>query len=223
MMWVSYGRCITSYFIIVGLISCLATLAPAYAVTKDHNKILEDPTLVRRYDVVSSEQYRNDCLRAGRVQRLPGVFWTSFPTKEVPLNKQGFLTTRAWGKSYFGSADAFVMYDTASNTFQALNQVDEICDMPTPAEYALQTRRISKGFAAACHGTAYLLMPDGASFNFESVWYVWEWPTLTRNPAMEELITVFYPSGVQFTSWKRMDGPKPQGINAPPGRRKIKA
>ena len=221
-MRVSWARCIACYFIIFAFISYFATAAPSSAEHQDYTTTLEVSKLVRRYDVVSSDQYRDDCLRTGKVQRVPGLFWTSFPTSG-PINQQGYLVATAWAREYFGSRDNFVTYATASDTYNALNTINDHCDAPTEAEMALQVRRISKGYSAAVRGTAYLAMPDGANFYPESVWCGWEWPTITRNPEMEEVIIVFLPSERKTLLWAKRDGPKPRCVEAPPGRRKVKA
>lgn len=218
----SWGRCIACYFVVFAFISFLAAAAPSRAEHQDHTTTLEAPKLVRRYNVVSSEQYRDDCLRTGKVQRVPGIFWTSFPTSGT-ISQQGYLTATTWARNFFGSRENFVTYATASDTYGDLNTINDECDAPTEEEMALQVRRLSKGYSAAVHGKAYLVMPDGANFYPQSVWSVWEWPTITRNPEMEEVIIVFLPSGQQTLLWARRDGPKPVGVEAPPGRRRVKA
>ncbi|KAL8786902.1 MAG: hypothetical protein Q9213_002533 [Squamulea squamosa] len=188
---------------------------------RDLDRSLEEPTLNRRYDVISSSEYWRDIIMTGKVQRSPGVFWTSFPTSDAPINQQGFMQTRAWARGFFGSPNAFVMYDTASDTYVAINTIENPCDGPSEAEFNLQVRRMSKAFAAAVSGTAYLVMPDDAPIYPESVWSVWEFPMVTRNPAMDQVIRVEVPSGRQSILWSRNDGPR--GQPPPPGRKKMKA
>ena len=219
-MRISWGPCIACYFIIFAFALCITAIPSSLAVRQNHNKTLEAPRLVRRYDVVRSDDYRDDCLRTGKVQRLPAIFWTSFPTRDVPISQQGYSVATSWAKSFFGSRDAFVTYDSASDTFVDLNSVFG-CDGPTEEEYKLQVARLSKGYSAAVHGIAYLVMPDDAPLYPESVWTIWEWPTITRNPFMEEVILVYLPSRRQTLFWARRDGPR--GVPAPPGRKKSKA
>lgn len=115
-MRVSLGRCIICYFVIFALLSCLAVTATSLEVSQGHNTTHAAPELIRRYNVVSSERYRDDCLRTGKMQRVPAIFWTSFPTENVPMNEQGYLSAVRWARGFFGSRDAFVTYDSVSDT-----------------------------------------------------------------------------------------------------------
>lgn len=209
----------------VSIISCLRLLV-TFCLSSSFSATLSAPTsptrpdtalrssiLVPRYDVVSTEQYWADILRTGKVYSFPGVFWTSYAT-----GWEGFFAARNWGKQYFGRK-GFVMYDTASDTYQAIMTIDP-CDPATTAQDILRVQHMSKAFAASVYGTAYLAMPDNAPVYPGSVWSESEWPVITRNRLVLRVIRVDLPSGRQSLFWAREDGPR--GTTPPPGKRKIK-
>lgn len=203
------------FLIIFGSVSSRAATIPAPATFLENNRTI----VARAFQVINSNDYWHDIMRTGKVQRFPGVFWTSFPTSGVSISQQGFLQAKEWAKRYFG-VDRFVMFDTASDTYMALNTIDDHCNAPSEPQYNLQVRRMSKAFAGSVYGTAYVVMPDDTPSYPDSVWSVWEWPTITRNPVMEYVVRVSLPSGRQRMLWSRRDGPR--GPPPPYGRRKFR-
>lgn len=179
---------------------------------------LENTKLIPRYNVISTEDYFRDILQTAKVYSFPGVFWTSYP-RDVPMVQQGFCKSRAWARETFGR-DRFVMYDTASDTYPAIMSPAN-CDWPTDEQDTLRVQHMSKAFAAAVYGTAYLVMPDDAPVYPESYWAIFQWPLITRNQFVERVIRVELPSKRQSVFWSRGDGPR--GTMPPPGRKKIKA
>ncbi|KAL8811138.1 MAG: hypothetical protein Q9200_002048 [Gallowayella weberi] len=186
----------------------------------NRNDLLRDTvpknaTLVRRYHVVTTEDYEGDILRTGKVYSRPAVFWTSFP-RSGPIRDQGFMTTRAWARKTFGE-NGFVTYDSASDTFE---KIMTPCDIPTTEQDTLRVQHMSKAFGRAAYGVVYMLKPDDRPIYDSSVWAVFEWPELTRNRLVVRVIQVGIPSEQQTVLWSLGDGPK--GKEPPPGRRRIK-
>ena len=62
-----------------------------------------------------------------------------------------------------------------------------------------------------------MLIPEGQQPGDDSVWKLWEAPTLTRRPEwVDEIIRVDFPSGKEETFWKK--GQAALYEAAPPGK-----
>ncbi|KAL8928978.1 MAG: hypothetical protein Q9208_001421 [Pyrenodesmia sp. 3 TL-2023] len=184
----------------------------------NQNDTVKATKLIPRYNVVSTEDYFRDILQTAKVYSFPGVFWTSYP-RDIPMVQQGFWKAREWAREMFGR-DRFVMYDTVSDTFPLIMSPPN-CDWPTDEQDTLRVQHMSKAFAAAVYGTAYLVMPDDAPVYPESYWTIFEWPLITRNRFVERVIRVDLPSERQSVFWSKGDGHR--GTTPPPGKREIKA
>ncbi|KAL8798000.1 MAG: hypothetical protein Q9182_007048 [Xanthomendoza sp. 2 TL-2023] len=202
------------------LLFFIITLSQTTAKAISRNDLLldtvpKDATLVRRYHVITTEEYEGDIRRTGKVYSLPAVFWTSFP-RSGPIREQGFMTSKTWAKKTFGEK-GFVMYDTASDTYV---EIMSPCDVPTTEQDILRVQHMSRAFGRAAYGVVYMLKPDDKPIYDTSIWAIFEWPELTRNHLVEKVIQVGIPSEQQTVLWRFGDGPK--GDEPPPGKRRIK-
>lgn len=113
-----------------------------------------------------------------------------------------------------------VTFDYVVNARWKTAQEDVISGIPDPkADMNQYQRRLSQAFAEVANGKVYFFTAaglDGRNLPLFTTWAAFEYPALTRNPAVTEIIQVSMSGahGVAQTIWERGDGPT---SNAPVG------
>lgn len=167
--------------------------------------------LSRRATVESTDEIVAMIDKHGQVGKKPSVFWTSFYQYPGP---EAYRRVREWGNQKFGGRCNYKLYTDllADSDYQEMMSVTR-----TTEEQNLLIRHMSKAFARRSKGTVYLLIPEGQQPGDDSVWKLWEAPTLTRRPEwVDEIIRVDFPSGKEESFWKK--GQAALYEAAPPGK-----
>jgi len=149
----------------------------------------------------------------GQVGTKLSIFWTSW--YGYP-GGQPYRTVVQWGTTKFGGRCNFNMYTDmmADVDYRRLNSMAR-----GSAEDEMAINHFSKAFARRSKGIVYVVVPDGRQPGDDSVWAVWEAPTITRMPltdSADKIVQVEYPSGRETTLWTK--GGAPLYKVAPPGK-----
>lgn len=122
-------------------------------------------------------------------------------------------TAKTWHKANAEKANgrAGVVFDGIVSTNWYIAQATELQKQPSgPAKVEQFQRRLSQAFAQASNNKVYFFTAagqDGTKFATTTTWGGWEYPALTRNAAVTEVIQVSMTGtkGTTKTIWKRGD------------------
>ncbi|KAI9847903.1 MAG: hypothetical protein M1837_001420 [Sclerophora amabilis] len=165
-----------------------------------------------RKRIPTANEYLQEILAGGMMVDKSSVFWTGFPRGSIPL---GYHQARNWAKNYPATRHNWIVYDKSLPFEKYLEMVaGPKYPADTSEEDQLRIDRLSKAFAMASSHVVYVASPDGAQPRANSTWNIWEYPTLTRNPSVLEIVQVSLPSGATRVMWRKEDGIV--GEEAPP-------
>ena len=170
-----------------------------------HNGIIEK----RMATVPSLRLIAHKIQAGGQMAGKVSIFWSSYPGSNA-----GYRAAKLYGQAVHPCK--WVLYDGSlpHEDYAYFTSVNPD-DPPTPQQSEQKIQVISAAYAQQSAGKVYVLVPDNQAFRPNSVWTNYEFPNLTRNPAVTSIVLLRDSAYTEEIIWRSSQGP--QGAWPPPG------